>query len=161
LAVRAWARAAVLFAGLCLVTAPQVAWADTSLIGSVPANGSTVENRPRVVTLQFRDQIVPPAIVAVLRPDGTRVDVGSAQVVGSRVQQQVSDLPDGDYTVHFRVASVDRHPVLGELHFSVSAPELVRTSWFAQNRGQLGAAAGFAALTALVVALRLRARPSG
>jgi copper resistance protein C len=157
--VRTLGRLAGLLVGVGLLLAPQTASADTSLVASAPANGSTVRERPRVVTLQFRDQILPPAIVAVLRPDGSRVDVGDAEVLGTRVQQRLADLPDGDYTVHFRVASLDQHPVLGELHFSVRAPDVARPSWLAQNRGQLWGAAGFAVLVAMVAVLRLRARP--
>jgi copper transport protein len=59
--------------------------ADTVLIDSRPGDGATVTVRPESVTLDFQTRILPPAAVAVLGPDGQRVDSGEPAVLGNRV----------------------------------------------------------------------------
>jgi hypothetical protein len=53
-------------------------------------------------------------------PDGRRRENGAARASGDTVTQPVNGtLPDGTYTVGWRVVSVDGHPVTGTYKFTV------------------------------------------
>lgn len=97
--------------------------AHNALLGTDPADGSTVETPPTAITLTF-DQ---PAQalgteVVVLGPDGATVSTGDAQLVDSTVVQALTaDLPAGAYSVQWRITSADGHPLSGELAFTATA----------------------------------------
>ncbi|WP_158609669.1 copper resistance CopC family protein [Cellulomonas triticagri] len=97
--------------------------AHNALLGTDPADGSTVEAPPAAITLTF-DQ---PAQalgteVVVLGPDGATVSTGDAQLVDSTVVQALgTDLPAGAYSVQWRITSADGHPLSGELAFTATA----------------------------------------
>ena len=98
------------------------AGAHDVLVGSSPEDGATVTKAPDVVTLTFNNAIQDRfAQVAVLDEAETPVHDGEAEVSGPTVTQAVGDLPDGAYTVSYRIISSDGHPVSGELSFSVDA----------------------------------------
>jgi hypothetical protein len=104
-----------------LLTVPS-AQAHASLIASSPAAGSTVTEQPGVVELTFSEAVQTEfAQVAVLRDDGAAFHVGTPQVIGSVVTQPVGDLPDGNYTISYRVVSADGHPVTGTVDFAAAA----------------------------------------
>ena len=133
------------------------ATADATLVGSQPADGATLSQRPDTVTLDFAARILPPADVAVLAPDGRRVETGDAAVLDTRVQQQFSSAANGRFTVTYRVVGEDRHPVEGQIVFTVDAPVEAAPSWMSRYGAQL---VGFGVVLALVVAIAaLRLRP--
>lgn len=96
--------------------------AHNALLGTDPADGSTVTVPPTAITLTF-DQ---PAQalgteVVVTGPDGATVSVGETQLVDSTVVQALAtDLPAGAYAVEWRVTSADGHPLSGTLAFTAS-----------------------------------------
>lgn len=103
-----------------LLTAPS-AQAHTSLIASSPAAGSTVTEQPAIVELTFSEPVQTEfAQVAVVGDDEAAFHIGESAVVGSIVTQPVSGLPDGDYTISYRVVSADGHPVTGSVDFAVA-----------------------------------------
>jgi copper transport protein len=113
--------AAVLVA---LVASPS-AWAHARLDSSAPSNDEVLARAPRQVVLRFSEP-VETAFGSVRVYDGSasRVDDGrttrpdaSAVAVGLP-----SDLPEGTYTVAWRVLSADSHPVSGALVFHVGRP---------------------------------------
>lgn len=105
-----------------LAGAPRAA-AHNTLLGTDPADGSTVDTPPSHVTLTF-DQ---PAQalgteVVVLGPDGAVASTGSAELVDDTVAQALAGgLAAGTYTVQWRVTSADGHPLSGELTFTAAA----------------------------------------
>jgi hypothetical protein len=106
-----------------LLTVPS-AQAHASLIASSPAAGSTVTEQPGVVELTFSEALQTEfAQVAVLRDDGAAFHVGTPQVIGSVVTQPVGDLPDGNYTISYRVVSADGHPVTGTVDFAAAGAD--------------------------------------
>jgi methionine-rich copper-binding protein CopC len=110
-AVTAWA----------LATA-QPAATHNVLIDTTPDKDSTVQSQPGTVELVF-DQYVEDqfAQVAVLDAEESPFHTGEPTVEDNVVTQAVNDLPDGDYTVSYRVISADGHPVSGTFDFSVAA----------------------------------------
>ena len=111
------ATAAVLTGG-----AATVASAHDALVGTSPADGSTVGAVPGRVTLTFDEPALAlGSTVVVAGPDG-RVMSGRTRVTDNRVTQAVQPgAPAGRYTVTWRVTSVDGHPVSGSFGFTATA----------------------------------------
>ncbi|MFF4388726.1 copper resistance protein CopC [Streptomyces sp. NPDC001552] len=103
------------------------ALAHTALSGSDPANGSVLQAPPRQVTLTFTESIsFPDAALRVLSPANERVNPRPAQHAdgkGNTARVELSDgLPEGTYTVAWRVISADGHPISGAFTFSIGKP---------------------------------------
>lgn len=96
--------------------------AHNVLIGSTPEDGSTITTQPGAIELVFdqpvQDQF---AQVAVLDADENGYETSAAKVDNNTVTQEIADLPDGDYTVSFRIVSADGHPVPGTFAFTMAA----------------------------------------
>ncbi len=92
--------------------------AHASLVGSVPADGSTVESAPTKVTLRFDENIRTPSVVVVTGPDGRRDDHGSTAVLDNTATVAVRVRDSGPYTVAYRVVSADGHPVSASTGFT-------------------------------------------
>ncbi len=103
-----------------LVAAP--ASAHVSLTGTTPAAGSSVDTAPTSVELTYSDTLLEVGnAVSVTGPAGP-LELEPLQVVDrSLVQPLPADLPPGEYTVQWRAASGDGHPIEGELAFTSTA----------------------------------------
>ncbi|NDL60692.1 copper resistance CopC family protein [Phytoactinopolyspora mesophila] len=108
-------------AGSVLIAAPQAS-AHNALIDTSPDDGSTVSTQPGTVELVY-DQFVQDQFtqVAVLDADENPYHAGEPEVDHNTVTQAVEDLPDGEYTVSYRVISADGHPVSGTFTFTMAA----------------------------------------
>jgi methionine-rich copper-binding protein CopC len=106
---------------LGLVTTVPAA-AHNGLVGSDPANGSSVAQTPGAVVLTFDE----PALalgtqVVVTGPDGP-ASTGAPELVNATVRQPlVPGAPAGSYTIDWRVTSVDGHPITGQIAFFTGA----------------------------------------
>jgi methionine-rich copper-binding protein CopC len=96
--------------------------AHTALKSVSPDDGSTVTTPPTRVVLTFSEAVSASfATVSVTGPSG-EVGSGKATVEGAVVTQALDDaLPNGSYTVAFRVVSEDGHPVSDRTTFRVEA----------------------------------------
>ncbi len=105
---------------LVLLISP--AQAHTTLVSSVPGDGTVIDTPPSAVELVFSEPVDPRFVtVVVSRGDGTQWQEGAPVALEAVVSQAVRPLVDaGDYTVAYRVVSADGHPVAGQLRFSVS-----------------------------------------
>jgi copper transport protein len=112
-----------LLLGGVLFAAP--AWAHATLVTSDPGDGARLKSAPHTVTLSFDENVALGAVgyVHTVDQNGARVDARPAYHPGgdaSRVADDLkSDLPDGTYTVSFRIVSADSHPVAGTIRFVV------------------------------------------
>jgi methionine-rich copper-binding protein CopC len=92
--------------------------AHTALKSSDPEKGAEVAP-PTEITLTYTQSVRLPRVV-LTGEDGKRHESGSAQVSGDTVTQAVNGtLPNGTYTVGWRVVSADGHPVSGKFEFTV------------------------------------------
>ena len=113
----------VLSAALVALTAlPAGASAHAVVEQAQPTRGAALDRAPERVEVTF-DEMVESSFGAlrVFAADGERVDLGdvlrpSDDAVAVRVE---GDLPDGAYTVTYRVVSADSHPVTGGYVFTV------------------------------------------
>jgi copper transport protein len=119
--------AAVLLAGLWLLVAGVPAGAHGLLEASDPADGSSVQVAPRQVVLTFTERPEPRlSSVRVLDTAGNEVGAGPAAPVPGRPRQlsaPLSELPDGTFTVSWRIVSKDDgHVTAGTFAFAVGVP---------------------------------------
>jgi methionine-rich copper-binding protein CopC len=115
--------AALLLALAAVLLTAGRADAHNALLGTDPADGSTVDAPPASITLTFDQpaQSLGTEIV-VLGPDGSTVSEGAAELVDNTVSQALAaDLPAGAYSVEWRVTSADGHPLSGTLAFTASS----------------------------------------
>jgi methionine-rich copper-binding protein CopC len=114
---RAAAGAAAAGAAIALTASP--ASAHTSLTGTNPGQNATVAP-PTQIVLTYADPVQLPQVV-VSGANGTRYEAGKAQAVDNKVTEAVKGtLPNGTYTVGWRVVSPDGHPISGTYKFTVT-----------------------------------------
>ncbi|KAB8192640.1 copper resistance protein CopC [Nonomuraea phyllanthi] len=108
---------AVLAALLVLVTAAP-ALAHDALKSSSPAKGTSVETLDEV-RLEFTAGVRQPFVIVRGAGDAQH-QRGKPEVDGKVVTQAVEGpLPDGEYTIAYRVVSSDGHPIEDEIPFTV------------------------------------------
>jgi methionine-rich copper-binding protein CopC len=99
---------------------PRPAWAHNALISTSPGAGKMVAEPPGSVVLTFNEPAIATGTkVLVSGPDGSAT-TGDPRLVDNTVEQDLkAELPAGDYTVDWRVTSVDGHPINGTFSFTV------------------------------------------
>ncbi|TDC10245.1 copper resistance protein CopC [Nonomuraea longispora] len=109
--------AAILAAAL-LVSGAAPALAHDALKSSSPAKGAEVEALDEV-ELEFTAKVRMPFVI-VRGPGDDQHQQGKPELDGAVVRQAVKGpLPDGKYTIAYRVVSSDGHPIEGEIPFRV------------------------------------------
>nr|WP_328770446.1 copper resistance protein CopC [Streptomyces sp. NBC_00286] len=91
-----------------------------------PREGTVLKTAPKHVTMTFTESVgIADDSIRVLSPDNVRMNAGATEHAGGsdtvRVRLQ-NDLPEGTFTVAWRVVSADSHPISGAFTFSVGAP---------------------------------------
>lgn len=105
-------------AALVLLGTAGPALAHDALKSSDPAKGATVESIDKV-RLEFTSPIRIPVVI-VRGPGGTAYQSGDPDAGGKVVTQELKGtLPNGKYTIAYRVVSSDGHPIEGEIPFTV------------------------------------------
>lgn len=99
---------------------PRPAWAHNALISTSPGAGKTVAEPPGSVVLTFNEPAIATGTkVLVSGPDGSAT-TGAPRLVDNTVEQDLkAELSAGEYTVDWRVTSVDGHPINGTFSFTV------------------------------------------
>lgn len=109
---------ALLAALVAAVLMAPPALAHDALKGSNPKKDSTVKTLEKV-ELEFNATPKLPFVI-VRSADGAEVQAGKPEIDGRVVTQKLKGvLPDGGYTIAFRVVSSDGHPIEGEIPFKV------------------------------------------
>ncbi len=109
---------------LALVVAP-VGYAHANLTATTPANDAVLDSSPAQVTLRFSEPVETAfGSVRVFDGEARRVDDGrtirpSPDEVAVGIDHE---LPQGTYTVAWRVVSADAHPIHGAFVFHVGKP---------------------------------------
>ena len=124
---RAARRRAALLAGLAaawLLLACAPALAHANLVETSPPQGDKVSKPPERVELRFSEPVDAEFDPVVVRAaSGARVDAHDARVDPEDARVVLADLervPDGSYTVKWRVTSIDGHVVDGRYAFTVA-----------------------------------------
>lgn len=110
--------------GLWIAAFPGLASAHASIVSSSPASGEPLDEPPDSIRIQFNEPVERAFFsLTVLGPDGERVDSGDARIDENRSDLLTAGLktglPDGAYTVNWKVVSSDGHPISGTFTFLV------------------------------------------
>jgi len=148
---------ATLAATLALLVPAAPAHAHNRLVGSTPADGARLDTPPREVVLTFVERLDPRYTQIVVTDAGRQPVPAAPPAVTDTTGSLTLDgrLPDGTYTVAYRVVSVDGHPVQGAVTFTVgdaTPPPAPGTPAAAPRRPTALIAAGAAALAVAVAA---------
>lgn len=116
------AAAAALAAMAAILAGSAPAMAHNVLRSSDPADGAVLSTPPDDVRLDFDQSVLTIGTkMAVIGPKGA-LALAPLVVDGSTVTQPLdAELPAGSYTVQWRAASIDGHPVSGKVSFTLSA----------------------------------------
>jgi copper resistance protein C len=107
-----------ILAALFVLAIAAPALAHDALKSSDPAKGATVKSVDEV-TLEFTNKVRMPFVV-VRGPGDVQHQAGDPDLDGPVVTQKLKgELPDGEYTIAYRVVSSDGHPIDGEIPFTV------------------------------------------
>ncbi len=111
---------AVTLSTLLLVCTTGMAWAHAFLRDTVPADSSQLLASPPDIRLRFNEPVTPIA-VQVLDAAGQPVaESGPVPEPDDTVRLPLPHpLPNGSYTVSYRVTSADGHPAVGSIIFGV------------------------------------------
>jgi copper transport protein len=142
-------RHAALLAALAatwLVLACAPALAHANLVEASPPRGGEVSKPPERVELLFSEPVDAEFDPVVVRAaGGARVDTHDARVDPEDARVVLADLervPEGTYTVKWRVTSIDGHVVEGRYAFAVAAAGQDRPSEDARDRATSPEATG-------------------
>jgi len=113
--------ALVVAASVALALLPAMgASAHNSVVGTTPAEGSTVTEQPGVVSLTTNDALLDfggNTVLQVVGPDGRHYETACATVEDATAEVPAELGPAGSYTVAWQVVSTDGHPISGEFGF--------------------------------------------
>ncbi|MBO2452951.1 copper resistance protein CopC [Actinomadura barringtoniae] len=115
---------AMIGAGTAMIVASVAAPASahTTLTSANPKSGSTIAS-PSQIELTYADPVSFPKVV-LADSANKQVTVGAAQAVDNKVTAPLSaQLPNGTYTVGWRVVATDGHPVTGSYKFTVEGSD--------------------------------------
>ena len=117
------ALAVVAGAALALYAGAAPAGAHNALTSSAPVSAATESIAPAAVVLTFDQPVIASGTrVVVTGPDGP-VQTGQPRLVDNTVTQPLEPAaPAGNYTVTWRVTSVDGHPVSGTFGYTAAQP---------------------------------------
>ncbi len=106
----------------CLTAGP--ASAHSALIGSTPENGSTLSTVPETVALEFNEEVGEISPAMVLRNSSEdAIEQLTPQIEGRTMSGRLpAGLTSGDYSVAWRIVSVDGHPIQGVVEFGLDLP---------------------------------------
>ncbi|MFV2018462.1 copper resistance CopC family protein [Micromonospora sp. LOL_023] len=132
---RGFAATLLVVAAIILPASP--ALAHNQLASSQPGQNTRVAQSPEEIVLEFTERLnVEHTTIVVTDVAGAQLPVDGPTVDQQRgVVRPVNPLPDGVYTVAYRVVSADGHPVQGTFRFAVNAP-LTDASAAALGAGQ-------------------------
>lgn len=109
-----------------LFNAP-VVLAHAKMIGSKPADGEILREKPQAIELTFNEPLQSTEMNAVIVADaaGRRVDKNKAVVSedGKKLLTELEDLSAGIYTVEWRALSADNHSIKGKFSFTIAGSE--------------------------------------
>lgn len=107
-------------AAAAVTLAPGVALAHSVVVDTTPAQGATVA-APRTITVTFNEDVRTQFAYTRLVGPGGQVPTTTKVTGPDLVATPGSPLTAGAYTLSYRVASEDTHPVSGTVRFTVRA----------------------------------------
>ncbi|GBF72186.1 hypothetical protein PA598K_00423 [Paenibacillus sp. 598K] len=99
-----------------------MAQAHTTLSSATPEPDSTVTEELTAIELKFNTDVEPLSTFKLLL-NGEEQPIGPIEVDGQYLRSGLSDpLPNGDYTVAWKIVGEDGHPIESQYSFTLNAP---------------------------------------
>ena len=113
-------------------------------VGAEPSRGAGLQRGPEQVRIHFNEPIEAEfSPIEVIGPQGERVDQDNARLDPEDVRaveiDLEDDLPEGTYTVEWRVTSVDGHVINDTYKFSIAIAGATAGAGTTQGDGQVDA----------------------
>lgn len=148
-------------AAAAVTLAPGVAFAHSVVVDTTPAQGASVA-APRTITVTFNEDIRTQFAYTRLVGPGGQVPTTTKVTGPDLVATPGSPLAAGAYTLSYRVASEDTHPVSGTVRFTVRAGATSPTAVPSTTASTVAPTSGSAAATTSTAApAATSASPSG
>lgn len=120
LVVRRLAAAAIL-AAVALVSTATSATAHASLTDSNPKDGASLAQMPETVSVTLNEPVAEPAYLVVTDASGKALPGDPVSIDDKTVTTQLdSEVAAGEYSLAYRVVSVDGHAVTGKADFTIT-----------------------------------------
>lgn len=98
---------------------PFTAMAHTTLTSSNPAEGELLNAQPEQIELMFGTAIEEGSTMTLKGPEAS-IELGEIAVSDKVMTGQLnSDLPNGQYTIDWKIIGEDGHPIEGQILFGV------------------------------------------
>ncbi|MCU9614946.1 copper resistance protein CopC/CopD [Caldibacillus lycopersici] len=107
---------------LFILLIPHQAYAHALLENTSPAQDSQLETSPKEITLTFNERLEKELYsIKLFDAKGERVSTSATEMSLDQKSliQRLPELPDGTYTVSYKILSADGHPVDGSYVFSI------------------------------------------
>jgi methionine-rich copper-binding protein CopC len=124
---------------LCFILMPSMALAHTGLEQSTPKDGETVK-KVKEITLQFESKVEKRSSFSLTNETGELVPVDQIQINDKVMSGKVTNtIPNGSYTVDWKIIGTDGHPIEGKYSFVVKGemaekPQLPAVDPASQNQ---------------------------
>lgn len=111
------------------------AHAHDQVVSASPADGESLEVAPSEATIEFTDDLLAQGyLLNVTNAVGTDVTDGDATLDGRVVSRALQpNLPNGQYTIVWRVVSADGHPITDKYQFAIGEPVAEATDAHTDN----------------------------
>ena len=113
----------------CVLLFSNQALAHTGLESSTPAQGSTVTEKLKEITLTFLTKIEATSSFTLINSSQEEVDVEGITVNNDILTGNVTEnLENGAYQINWKIIGADGHPIEGVIDFVLDAPEEVKAA---------------------------------
>ncbi|TKC18845.1 copper resistance CopC/CopD family protein [Robertmurraya kyonggiensis] len=121
----------ILFVFVLFVMIPQGVFAHATLEKANPAPDSQLDAAPKEIVLQFNERLEKELYsIKVFDENGDSISKKETKISKDQksISQSLSELPDGLYTISYKVISADGHPVDGSYVVSIGEGNILDTS---------------------------------
>jgi methionine-rich copper-binding protein CopC len=119
----------ILLCAVLLLLLPTTAWAHTGLKKASPNKEEVMNQEVNSIILEFNGAIEPLSTLKLVNQQGEEIKVGPIEVNDNNLQGSINPaLPDGEYTVQWKIIGEDGHPIKGTYSFTVELPVQKPTS---------------------------------
>jgi len=108
---------------LLLALFPQLTFAHTKLQSSVPEPDAIIVQEMKEVVMTFNTEVEPLSSFVLKQEDGTELPVERIEIIEDRIIGSFDHtIPNGAYTVEWKIVGRDGHPIKGDFQFTVNVP---------------------------------------
>jgi methionine-rich copper-binding protein CopC len=106
-----------------LLLFPQYSLAHTKLEHSSPEPDAVVVNELKEIVMEFNTEVESLSSFKLKQEDGNELKSESIRIVEDRMIGTFTEaIPNGRYTVEWKIVGRDGHPIQGEFQFAVAVP---------------------------------------